>query len=262
VELGVSQMTIGNHLRFIGVLRDITAQRRVERMQHEFLATASHELRTPLTSVIGSLGLLRGGVGGSLPAEAHRLIDIAHRNGERLGLLVNDLLDLELADSGQFRLALESLRLRALAAESVDANQAYATRFGVALALAESADDPACLVDRARLHQVLTNLIGNAVKFSPRASQVVVSVAQQQESAVIAVTDQGPGIPAAFRPHLFEKFARADTSDSRHAGGTGLGLSIARKLVDHMGGNIEVESVEGQGSTFRVRLPLSQPGVA
>jgi PAS domain S-box-containing protein len=257
IELGVSEMTIGKTLRFIGVLRDITERRRVERMQHEFVATASHELRTPLTSIIGSLGLLRGGSAGQLPQPAQKLIDIAYRNGERLGRLVNDILESEKAESGQFKLSIEVLSLRALAAESVDANQSYAQRFGVGLALVASGADASCVVDRARLHQVLTNLISNAVKFSPRGSHVQVAVRHEDSSAVVAVTDHGPGIPQDFRAHLFERFTQADSSDARHGGGTGLGLSIARSLAEQMGGNIEVDSVEGEGSTFRVRLPLA-----
>ena len=257
VELGVNEISVGNQIRFIGVLHDISERRRAERMQREFVATASHELRTPLTSIIGALGLLRNGAAGPLSTAVQKLIEVAHRNGERLARLVNDILDIEKADSGQFNLALEVLSLRAIAAESVDANQAYATRFGVNLALTPPTSDPACLVDRARLHQILTNLISNAVKFSPRDGQVKVTLSQDHETAVIAVTDHGPGVPQDFRAHLFEKFAQADSSDSRHGGGTGLGLSIAHALVDHMGGHIEVESVEGEGATFRVRLPLA-----
>jgi PAS domain S-box-containing protein len=256
VDLGLSELRIGNRRLFIGIVRDISARLEVERLKSGFVSTVSHELRTPLTSISGSLGLLAGGVAGELPPKATRLIDIAKLNAERLVRLINDILDLEKAESGRLEFRLESQRVRTVVQHAIDVNRAYAQGFGVAVELDPRSDDATVLVDRDRLVQVLTNLISNAAKFSPRGGAVKVGIRREDDSVRISVRDEGAGIPEQFQARIFQKFAQADSSDSRAKGGTGLGLSIAKTIVEQLGGNISFASTPGKGTSFFVSLPV------
>ncbi|HEX7113569.1 MAG TPA: response regulator [Steroidobacter sp.] len=260
VDLAISEMQIGSRRLFIGIVRDMTARHEVERLKTDFVSTVSHELRTPLTSIAGSLGLLAGAAAGELPDKAARLIEIARLNCERLVRLINDILDLERAESGRLDLRLEPQRLKPLVQHAIDLNRAYAHNFGVSIELAEGAD-PEVLVDRDRLVQVITNILSNAAKFSPQGGVVHVSIEVVGDQARVSVKDQGPGIAPEFRPRLFQRFAQADSSDSRAKGGTGLGLSIAKSMIERLGGTIGFESTVGRGSTFYITLPVREMGL-
>jgi PAS domain S-box-containing protein len=256
IDLGLSEMRIGNRRLFIGVVRDISARLEVERLKSGFVSTVSHELRTPLTSISGSLGLLAGGVAGELPPKATRLIDIAKLNAERLVRLINDILDLEKAESGRLEFRLEAQRIKSLVQHAIDVNRAYAQGFGVAIELDPRSQDANVLVDRDRLVQVLTNLISNAAKFSPRGGAIRAEIRSEDDTARIAVRDRGAGIPEEFQQRIFQRFAQADSSDSRAKGGTGLGLSIAKTIIEQLGGSISFESAVGAGTSFFVDLPI------
>jgi PAS domain S-box-containing protein len=259
IDLGVSEMRIGKRRLFIGVLRDISDRREIERLKSGFVSTVSHELRTPLTSISGSLGLLAGGVAGDMPAKAKRLIDIAKVNCERLVRLINDILDLEKAESGRLEFHLELQALRPIVEQVIESMRAFADQFRVRIELDPVSPDAHVLVDRDRLIQVLTNLVSNACKFSPPGSTIELTIRIDIDSVQVLVKDCGPGIPKEFRPRMFQRFAQADSSDSRAKGGTGLGLSIAKTILERLGGNISFDSVEGNGTTFYVSLPLRQP---
>jgi DNA-binding response OmpR family regulator/anti-sigma regulatory factor (Ser/Thr protein kinase) len=140
--------------------------------------------------------------------------------------------------------------------QAIDLNRAYAHGFGVSIELDPRSEDTTVLVDRDRLVQVLTNLLSNAAKFSPRGAAITVRVRSEHDSSCISVHDEGAGIPQQFQHRIFQKCAQADSSDSRAKGGTGLGLSIAKTIVERLGGNISFESAEGKGTTFHVRLPV------
>jgi PAS domain S-box-containing protein len=254
VALGAMRLPTGLHV--VAVVRDITERRRVEQMKAEFVSTVSHELRTPLTSIAGSLGLLAGGAAGALPEKAGRLIGIAQANSQRLVRLINDILDVEKLEAGKFELDLRPLDLREIAARSIEGARGYADELGVALTLSEG-DDAPVRGDADRLVQVVTNLLSNAAKFSPRGGTVTVSVYPEARIARLSVVDQGPGIPEAFRSRIFSKFAQADSSDTRSKGGTGLGLAIAREIAERHGGRLWFESTEGEGATFHLDLPLA-----
>jgi len=258
VDLGISEMRVGTRRLFIGILRDLSSRQEIEQLKTGFVSTVSHELRTPLTSISGSLGLLAGGIAGALPAKAARLIDIAKLNCERLVRLINDILDLERAESGRLELRLAAQRLRSIARQAIEANRAYAQTFGTSIELAADSDDASVLVDRDRLIQVLTNILSNAAKFSPRGTVVVVTIRAEFDSVRVSVRDRGPGIAPEFRSRIFQRFAQADSSDSRAKGGTGLGLSIAKTIVERLGGSIGFESVLGEGTTFHITLPARQ----
>jgi len=258
VDLGISEMRLGSRRMFIGVVRDISARLEVERLKSGFVSTVSHELRTPLTSIAGSLGLLAGGVAGQLPAKATRLIEIARLNSDRLVRLINDILDLEKAESGRLDLRLETLGLKQIVRHAIDLNRSFAHGFGATIELDAGSDDANVFVDHDRLIQVLTNLLSNASKFSPRGGTIMVAIKTGSDSVRVSIGDQGPGLPEEFRQRIFQKFAQADSSDSRAKGGTGLGLSIAKTIVERLGGSIGFDSQPGKGATFHVNLPIRQ----
>ncbi|MCS6801831.1 MAG: PAS domain S-box protein [Chloroflexota bacterium] len=236
------------------LVRDITERKKVERLKNEFVSTVSHELRTPLTSIRGSLGLLKGGVGGPLPPEAANLVDIAFKNSERLVRLINDILDIEKIESGKLHFERQPIELTHLVASAIEANEGLAAEFGVRLTLGERVEPAVVLGDYDRLMQVMANLLSNAAKFSPRGAEVRVDVARSRGGFRVAVRDRGPGIPPQFRHRVFERFAQADASDRRQSGGTGLGLSISKAIIERHGGTIGFETSEA-GTTFWFELP-------
>jgi PAS domain S-box-containing protein len=239
------------------IIEDISERKRMERMKNEFVSIVSHELRTPLTSISGALGLIAGGVMGPLPEHTRQMVEIAHKNSQRLTYLINDLLDMEKLMAGKFRFDPQTLWLMPLVEQAVRNNQAYADQRGVHLHIAGLADDVLIDVDPERLQQVIANLLSNAVKFSPEGARVMVSVLRGDTRVRVEVKDEGPGVPADFRASIFQKFSQADSSDARQKGGTGLGLAISRELIERMGGCIGFESTEGQGATFFFELPRS-----
>ena len=246
----------GDSVRLSGFIHDITERKRMERMKDEFVSTVSHELRTPLTSVTGALGLLTGGALGDLSERTRELLDIAHKNSQRLTHLINDLLDMEKLAAGKMAFDMQVQELMPLVEQAVHDNQAYAARFRVQLALAGRADGVRVRVDALRLQQVLANLLSNAAKFSPEGASVDVRVERRGAGVRVAVTDAGPGIDEAFRPFVFEKFSQADASNTRQRGGTGLGLAISKELVERMHGTIGFTSDPGRGACFYFDLPL------
>jgi PAS domain S-box-containing protein len=257
MELGVSAVQQGDHRLFIGIVRDITERRAVERMKDEFISVVSHELRTPLTSIRGSLGLLAGGLLERAPDKARRMLDIAVANTDRLVRLINDILDIERIESGKVTMQLQSCEAASLMTQAVESVRAIADKAGVTLEL--STPPSAHLwADSDRIIQTLTNLLGNAIKFSPSGATVWLSAQLQSEQIVFHVKDQGRGIPEDKLEQIFERFQQVDASDAREKGGTGLGLAICRSIVQQHGGHIWVESTIGQGSTFSFTLPKRQ----
>ncbi|MFN3932132.1 MAG: CHASE3 domain-containing protein [Brevundimonas sp.] len=255
VDVALGAMTLPTGVHMVAIVRDISERRRMEQLKDEFVSTVSHELRTPLTSIAGSLGLLAGGAAGVLPEKAARLIQIAQANSQRLVRLINDILDIEKIESGNLRLEMAPLDLRDIARRSVEGVHGYAGQLGVALTLSDG-EPVRVRGDADRLIQVATNLLSNALKFSPRGGEVRVTVDPETRIARLSVVDEGPGIPEAFRARIFSKFAQADGSDTRVKGGTGLGLAIAREIAERHGGRLWFESAEGHGATFHLDLPL------
>ena len=259
IELAVTDMHIRGQRLFSGIVRDISERKKVDRMKDEFIATVSHELRTPLTAIRGSLGLLAGGAGGELPTRANTLLNLAHSNSERLLVLINNLLDMERITSGQLAFNFAPLAVAPFIAQAVDDNRPFAEQCSIRLAITACPDTAFVYADPERLQQVMSNLLSNACKFSPRGSRVEIACQRHDDRIRISVTDHGPGIPEAFHPKLFEKFTQADASDSRQVGGTGLGLSISKAIIEKHGGEIGFRTAIDQGSTFFVDLPVSEP---
>lgn len=260
LELWVTEIWLDQQRLFIGMVRDITERRVVARLKNEFVANVSHELRTPLTSINGSLRLVRSGVMGEVSAQAMGMLDIAEKNSERLILLINDLLDIEKIESGKMDFHFAPVSLAQLLTEAIATNHGYADNLGIRYHLQTPLPD--CLIqgDSHRLHQVMSNLLSNACKFSPKGGTVEISLdCSANHQAMICVTDHGSGIPLEFQDRVFQKFAQADGSSSRHHGGTGLGLSITKAIIEHHGGQVGFESTPGEGTRFYVTLPMIRP---
>jgi len=243
----------------VTVAVDMSPRRRMEQMKTEFISTVSHELRTPLTAIRGALGMLVGGVAGAIDDGARPLLDIAHKNSERLVRLINDILDIEKLEAGRLPFHFVRSDAQLLTEQALADLKPYADDHGVRLEWC-APDGPTrteVSLDPDRFAQVLANLLSNAIKHSPAGGNVSVALRNLGDNLEISVQDQGPGIPESFRARIFERFAQADSSDARKRGGTGLGLAITRSLVEQMHGLIGFESEEGRGARFWLRLPLA-----
>jgi len=235
---------------------ELLEQKRLETLKNEFISVISHEVRTPLTSIHGALNLLKSGLGGELDAQGQRLLDVSYRNSQRLVRFVNDLLDLQRIESGTMTFNLRSVDLQSLLEQSIEASQAHASQLGIRLLLEGVPPRARVRVDADRMMQVMTNLLSNAAKFSPRGEAVAVEASRHGSRLRVGVTDRGPGVPPQFRGHIFEKFAQAQPS--RERGGSGLGLSITKAIVENMGGHVGFDSVRGR-TTFYFDLPEWRP---
>jgi len=258
LDLTVSEMQTKGGVIYIGIVRDITARKQAEQLKSEFISTVSHELRTPLTSILGALSLVNEGKLGVVPPAVLNMIELAHRNGQRLNFLINDILDIEKLESGRMTFDMQPQSLKALVEKTMSSNRTYRAERGVELALADNAEDATVSVDAQRFMQVISNLLSNALKFSPDHDRVDVTIIKNGNTMRVEVRDNGPGIANEFRARIFGKFAQADSSDTRLKGGTGLGLSITKKLVERMEGKIGFDSVPGAGATFYIELPVCQ----
>ncbi len=260
LELSVAGWRAGEQRYITTIVRDITERKRVDRMKNEFISTVSHELRTPLTAIRGALGLVTGGVVGDINAKTHDLLSTAGRNCDRLTRLINDILDIEKIESGQMKFDFRNHLIAPLIQQAVEHNATVATESNVKLVV-NRCPYTHVRVDADRFQQVITNLISNAIKFSPRGGVITLCCLQTGDYLRISVQDQGPGVPKEFHDRIFQKFAQADSSDARQKGGTGLGLSIVKTIVERFGGQVGFTTTEG-GSNFYIDLPLSSIDIA
>ena len=240
----------------IWTLREVTQERELDRLKDEFIATVSHELRTPLTSMMGFLEMLREGEAGELLPEQERFLSIVHRSSVRLQRLVGDLLFIARLDASGLDLQLDdAVLLEEVVAEAVEAASADARSHEVHLQL-EQNGTVGVRGDRERLGQLVSNLISNAVKFTPAGGNVTARVFVENGNGVVEVEDTGIGIPKAEQERLFQRFFRASTATDQAIPGTGLGLAITKAIAEAHDGKISCRSTPGEGTTFRVELPL------
>jgi PAS domain S-box-containing protein len=255
VELSVSVVRTAQDHFFAVVVRDITERKAIERMKDEFIGTVSHELRTPLTAIRGHLELVLEGDAGPIGPLQREFLGIAAQSTERLGALINDLLDVERLEAGKMAMRREPVDLGAVLREVASTFRLTAERKGLVFREA-IADGLAVVGDRDRLIQVFANLVANAIKYTPRG-EVGLTASPEDGQAAIVVHDTGIGMPAEEQRQLFTRFFRSQHPLVREAGGTGLGLVIARAIVEGHGGRITVESRPEAGSRFAVRLPAA-----
>ncbi len=230
----------------------------LDRMKDTFLSMITHELRTPMTAMIGLAENLEAGVYGPLNETQTETLHKIIESGGRLRQLVNDLLDLSKMEAGAMRLQREPLDPRTLVEAVIYQLESLAEAGGVKLVNRVGYDLPEVDCDGQRIEQVLTNLISNALKFTPPDGSVTISAATQNDFVVFTVTDTGCGIPPESQAHIFDKFIQLHPNRDDRTKGTGLGLAIVRHLVELHGGSVSVESEVGQGSRFSFRLPISQ----
>ncbi len=257
IEVGLNPIQFGNDSMVLGAVVDIGERKRLERLQDEFVSTVSHELRTPMTSISGSLGLLVGGAGGALPPAAAHLLKIAQANCQRLVRLINDILDIKKLESGLMAFNFQRCEACSLLERAVEADRVIADGHGVRIRLDTSPEAFYIWVDPDRFVQVITNLLSNAFKFSAPEAEVAVAIENRGDTARITVRDHGSGIPAEFKPRVFEKFAQANTGNGGLQTGTGLGLSIVRQMIMRMNGQIGFDDAPGGGTIFYVDLPCA-----
>lgn len=236
-------------------LHNIAARKAAERRVSEFYSIVSHELRTPLTSIRGVLGLLESRTVEAETAEGMELLEVARTSSDRLIRLINDMLDLKKIESGKLELRKTKIDVKQLIANGLAALSGVAEEYKINL-VTECSEQLHVEADWDKATQILTNLVSNAIKFSPCGETVKV-VAERRDSVVrISVCDNGPGIAAKDINRLFDKFQQLDSSDSRNFEGTGLGLAISKALAEEHGGNIGVSSELKKGSTFWFELNL------
>jgi signal transduction histidine kinase/ActR/RegA family two-component response regulator len=231
----------------------VTDLRAVDRLKSEFVSVVSHELRTPLTSIRGSLGLLASGAMGEMPPDAAQMLSIAVNNTDRLVRLINDILDLERIEAGRETMDIRPCRAERVINDAASSVEGAASAAGVTLEVRPV--DAVLHADPDRLVQALTNLAGNAIKFSEPGTTVVIEGVVDGDDVALRVIDHGRGIPPEMLHVIFERFRQVDASDARGKGGTGLGLAITKSIVERHDGRIEVTSKVGEGSCFSIVLP-------
>ncbi|HAM36742.1 MAG TPA: hypothetical protein DEB40_00435 [Elusimicrobia bacterium] len=236
--------------------RDIMQLRRSDAVRKDFIANVSHELRTPLAAIKAFAETLRCGAADDSERRLEFIQEI-EQNADRMTRLVDDLLELSALESGQRQPARERVDLMRVAAEVAASLKPLADRKQLALRLEPFRDIPEIAGDRGQLKQVLTNLLDNAIKFTPERGAVRIFASARDLRVTVMVQDSGTGIPEADLPRIFERFYRVDKARSRELGGTGLGLAIVKHIVEAHGGAVAVESRLGEGSVFRFTLPVA-----
>jgi two-component system, OmpR family, phosphate regulon sensor histidine kinase PhoR len=259
-ELWLSIAGVGFAEGTVYAFRDLTQERRLDKLKADFIATVSHELRTPIAAVHGAAKTLqREDV--TLPDDLRRhLLAVISEQSERLGDIVNDILLASQVDDRTLPLATGQVDAADLAQRIIEAARTHAPK-ALTLDLVAPPALPAVAADPDKLRQVLGNLVGNAVKYSPDGGRIEVRLEPRETDLCITVRDEGLGIAEPELPRIFDKFYRVDPNMTRGVSGSGLGLYICRELVRRMGGSIWVESTAGKGSAFFVILPLALPEV-
>lgn len=236
------------------VLQDVTEQKELEEMRKEFVANVSHELRTPLTTVKSYAETLLDGAVDNKDL-ALSFLQVINNEADRMTALVQDLLELSRLDNKQVKFNLKSVNIAQLIIKSVEQHQILAQKKNQNLGYSITNEKIIINIDPERIQQVLSNVISNAIKYSPEEAKINVSLSEEEDFVVVKVTDTGFGIPESDLPRIFERFYRVDKARSRQMGGTGLGLAIAKEIMEHHKGKIYAESEYGKGTTITMKFP-------
>jgi signal transduction histidine kinase len=257
---GWTSVVRDDHDTFLGriwTMRDVTRQRELDRLKDDFVATVSHELRTPLTSMMGFLQMIREGEAGDLTPDQDRFLSIVYRSSERLQRLVGDLLFVARLDASGIQLQTQDVRLDEVMHEALESVSAQARTRELDV-VQDIEEVPPIEADRERLAQLVGNLLSNAVKFTPSGGTITARTFSQNGSVVAEIQDTGIGIPDAEQDRLFQRFFRSSTATAQAIPGTGLGLVISKAIAESHGGTITVRSKPGEGTCFRVELPIER----
>jgi signal transduction histidine kinase/DNA-binding response OmpR family regulator len=247
----------GDFLGVVTVFRDITKQVEADQAKSEFVSNVSHELRTPMTAIKGYTDLLHTGAVGLINDKQERFLGIIKSNADRLTALINDLLDISRVETGRVRFEPRPMQIGDVIADVVNALAREAEAKHQTLTYELVGGLPDLLGDRDRLNQVLTNLVSNAVRYTPKGGEIEVRAYPVEGAVRVDVRDTGIGIAPDDLAHIFERFYRADHPLVRRASGSGLGLAIVKMFVEMHGGRVWVESEQGVGSTFTIVLPVA-----
>ncbi len=261
--ISLEPISIDGHKHVLVALHDITGRkeadeqlRQTTEMKSQFISTVSHELRTPLAAMKEAVIIVADGIAGRLNKDQTRFLDIARRNIERLGRLIDEVLDFQKLSAGKMQFHMQSNHIDQTIDEACSTMQPQVQQKQLHLSVDVECGLPAILYDHDRMIQVLTNLLSNAVKFTPEGGRIVLSARRQGESLAIRVSDTGMGIPPEALPKVFTQFYRVHRP-GKEIKGTGLGLAIVNKIIIGHGGRIDVESELNKGTTFTVLLPLT-----
>jgi two-component system phosphate regulon sensor histidine kinase PhoR len=240
----------------ITVLHDITAQRQMDRMKSDFVSMVSHEIRSPMNSILMQLHVVLDGLAGTVTDKQREILERASHRIENLALMTSELLDLASIESGLIVQQRTLVRMDDLIREQCDLHRAQADAKEIRLTTDVPGDLPSVLADRRNMEEILTNLITNAIKYTPEKGQIDLKASVQADYLCVQVSDTGFGMEAEEKEHIFDRFYRIKNSQTRYIQGTGLGLAIVKSIIESHQGRIEVDSRPGEGSTFRVFLPL------
>jgi signal transduction histidine kinase len=262
LHISAEPVTIDGYKRVVVAVNDITERKQAEErlretmeLKSQFISTVSHELRTPLACMKEAIAIVLDGAAGATNEKQKHFLDIARRNIERLGALIDNVLDFQKLDAGQMKLNIQLNNIGEIVEEACNPMASLAGKKGIGLTSRVADELPAVRFDGDKIIQVLTNLISNAVKFTAEGGKVCVCALRRGEDLAVSVGDTGMGIPKEALAKVFERFYRVERP-GRHVAGTGLGLAIVNRIVMMHGGRIEVESTVDEGSTFTVFLPL------
>ncbi len=266
----LDSLAVGINMMSNDIERDITERKKAEEKIREqniqlkkldelktaFLNVTSHELRTPMTSIKGYVQMLLNQILGGLSDEQRQGLDVILRNTNRLDGLIQDILDVSRLESGTMKFIPKKTDIDTLVGQTVETMQASAGRKEITINADIEADVPGLIVDELRIKQVMTNLLNNAIKFSPDGTIINVKARKEKNDILFEIQDFGRGIPKDKQDKVFETFYQVDSGEDRKFGGAGLGLAVSKGIVVSHGGRIWVESREGKGSTFSFTLPL------
>jgi len=249
----------GQTVGMVSVLSDITKQKELDALKSKFVASVSHELRTPLVAIEKSVSLLLSKTTGPISETQEQFLSIASRNLKRLTNLINDLLDISKFEAGRMRLKFEASSIGEVIGEVIEGMENWAGTKSIRINKKIQAGLPEVNMDSQRIIQVLTNLIGNAIKFTPKDGEITVAANLEEDNIKVSVADTGAGISKDELAKVFDKFYQTAERASTDISGTGLGLSIAKEIVGLHGGKIWAESEKNQGAKFIFTLPLKKP---
>jgi PAS domain S-box-containing protein len=247
----------GNPVRMVGSMRDVTEHIKIEKMRDEFVSMVRDELKSPVNTIREAIGLILNNTEEDLTLPSIKLLKIAQQNGERLEFLMNEILDVAKIESGDTRFRFYPMDIMQAVQKAIVSSQNYAEKGGVLLRLTQ-VSDVQVNVDQELLLQVLTNLISNAIKFSPQGGEVTISVTRRNDFVRVAVTDQGQGIPEKFQAQIFQEYVHVESAPAREGQGVLLGLKLSKAIIEKFGGAMSFLTTPSHGTTFYFDLPLSR----